>query len=120
MTLLSNALSSVDKHLFRPLVQQPLEDLMQAATIKVDDDGKPVNLDSDGNQDGFHPFGAVFTASVIAAAVFKFTHLITRIAIPYCLRSHVILATKISVGSSLFHLTGTALRSIEKQSAARP
>ena len=117
MTLLLSAVSAVDTHFFRPLVKQPVHDLMQAATLQVGDDGKPINLDKDGNQEGFHPFGAILTASVLAAAILKFTNMVSHIAVPRCLRSHAILVSKATVGTCLACLTKTAIHSIQKQAA---
>jgi hypothetical protein len=114
-----NGISAFDQKVLRPLIKSPVQDIISAATLKVDETGKPL-LDGDGNQEGFHPYGAMVTATVIAVVVLGSTQFVSNIIVPYSVRSHVILASRIAVGASLFHLYGTAINSIRQQAQGEP
>lgn len=119
-TAFFNGIASLDQNVFRPIVRKHAQDLISAATLKVDEFGKPVDLDMDRNQEGFHPYAAIFIATTLAWAILGVTNMVCNIVVPYSIRSHVMMATKMAVGSCLFHFIGTAIDSIRKQSQGDP
>ena len=120
-TTFFNGIAAFDQKVLRPLIKNPVQDIISTATLKVDEDGNPKpELDSDGNQEGFHPYGAMVVATGIAVAVLGLTQFVSNMIVPYSVRSHVILANRIAVGACLFHLIRTAIDSIRAQTQGDP
>lgn len=114
-TAFFNGIAAFDQKVLRPLIKSPVQDIISAATLKVDEQGRPIDLDADRNQEGFHPYGAMVLATGIAVVVLGLTQFVSNMIVPYSVRSHVILASRIAVGACLFHLIGTAINSIRSQ-----
>lgn len=123
-TKLYNAVSSLDEKVLAPFIKNPCRDLVGAATLKmkVSDDGQRLvpDLDVHGEQKGFHPYGAMVVTACIAMVIFKVTEMVCNMVVPYNIRSHVLLGTKLALGACVFHLFGIALNSIREQSKGEP